>query len=389
MNPRRVRAVVVRIVAQFRRDPRTLALIIVVPVAVLALLGWIIRDQTSPSTDVAVVNGAGPGAQTLVDALRASPVEGFRVASEPPDEAAARQELVDRTADIAIVIPRGFASDIAAGRQPTIELITLGLNPGQDGTHIGRFQLALAGAVQATLPPSVANHVPQFQHATVYGSPNADLLDSFAPVFVGFFAYFFVFLITGVSFLRERVGGTLERLLATPVTRAEIVVGYSVGFGIFATIQVAVVLLFTLMRLEVPTIGPIPSFVLGLGVPTAGNPLLAYLIALLLGLGAVSLGIFLSTFARTELQVIQFIPIVIVPQVFLGGILWPVETLPDILQPVSRVLPVTYAVEGLREVIIAGRDLASQTVQIDLVALAIITGLFILLAAGTIRREVV
>jgi ABC-2 type transport system permease protein len=388
MSARRLRAVVRRIVAQFRRDPRTLGLIIVVPVAVLALLGWIIRDQTSPSTDVALVNAAGPAAQGLADALRTTAVEGFHVASEPADEAGARQELTDRNVDIAVVIPAGFASDLAAGRQPTIELITLGLNPGQDGTHLARFQLALSKAIQTLLPPAAATRVPQFQRATVYGSPDADLLDSFAPVFVGFFAYFFVFLITGVSFLRERVGGTLERLLATPVTRGEIVVGYSIGFGIFATIQVAVVLLFTLMRLEVPSIGPLASFTVGLGVPTAGNPLLAYVIALLLGLGAVSLGIFLSTFARTELQVIQFIPVVIVPQVFLGGILWPVETLPDLLQPVSRVLPVTYAVEGLREVIIGGRDLASRTVQVDLAALAIVVALFVLLASATIRREV-
>jgi ABC-2 type transport system permease protein len=389
MNPHRLRAVVRRIVAQFRRDPRTLGLIIVVPVAVLALLGWIIRDQSSPSTDVAIVNASGPAGQALVDALANSPVEGFEIASQPADEAAARQELIDRKADIAVVIPASFATDLAAGRQPAIELITLGLNPGQDGGHIGRFQLALASATKALLPPAVATRIPQFERTTVYGSPTADLLDTFAPVFVGFFAYFFVFLITGVSFLRERVGGTLERLLATPVTRGEIVVGYSVGFGIFATIQVAIVLLFTLMRIEIPAIGPLPSFTIGLDVPIAGSPLLAYVIALLLGLGAVSLGIFLSTFARTELQVIQFIPVVLVPQVFLGGILWPVETLPDVLQPVSRLLPVTYAVEGLREVIIAGEGLASRAVQVDLLALAIFATLFIVLAATTIRREVV
>jgi ABC-2 type transport system permease protein len=177
-------------------------------------------------------------------------------------------------------------------------------------------------------------------------------------------------------------------LLATPVTRGEIVLGYSIGFGIFATIQVAIVLAITLMRLEVPAIGPIPSFVIGLDVPSAGSPLLAYLIALVLGLGAVSLGIFLSTFARTELQILQFIPIVIVPQGLLGGIFWPIETLPDILQPVARLLPVTYAVEGLREVMIAGAGLTSPTVLLDLGVLTLIAALFVVLAAATIRREI-
>jgi ABC-2 type transport system permease protein len=213
-------------------------------------------------------------------------------------------------------------------------------------------------------------------------------VDSFAPVFIGFFAYFFVFILTGVSFLRERVGGTLERLLATPITRAEIVLGYSLGFGLFATIQVAVVLTWSLGWLAVGALGPLPAFTVGLGVPSAGSPLLAYAITLLLALGAVNLAIFLSTYARTELQIIQFIPIVIVPQGFLAGILFPVDTLPEILQPVSRVLPLTYAVEGLREVMIKGADLASRTVQLDLLVLAGIAVVFVVLAAGTIRREV-
>ncbi len=101
-----------------------------------------------------------------------------------------------------------------------------------------------------------------------------------------------------------------------------------------------------------------------------------------------SLGIFLSTFARTELQILQFIPIVIVPQGLLGGIFWPIESLPSLLQPLARVLPITYAVEALREVIIAGASLASATVQLDLAVLAIIAALFVVLAAATIRREV-
>ena len=136
------------------------------------------------------------------------------------------------------------------------------------------------------------------------------------------------------------------------------------------------------------TSAPAPSFAIGLDVPSAGSPLLAYVIALVLGLGAVSLGIFLSTFARTELQVIQFIPVVIVPQGLLGGIFWPVETLPDVLQPLARIMPVTYAIEGLREVMIAGGDLATPTVQVDLVVLAALAALFVVLAARTIRREI-
>jgi len=111
-------------------------------------------------------------------------------------------------------------------------------------------------------------------------------------------------------------------------------------------------------------------------------------VVLVLGLGAVSLGIFLSTFARTELQILQFIPIVIVPQGLLGGFFWPIDQLPSLLQPVARILPVTYAIDGLRQVMIAGADLTSSAVLLDLGVLAAIAAVFVVLAAATIRREV-
>lgn len=191
-----------------------------------------------------------------------------------------------------------------------------------------------------------------------------------------------------ISFLRERLGGTLERLLATPVTRGEIVVGYSLGFGLFATLQVALLTAFVLLHWEVPSVGPIPAFVVGLDVPSAGSPILAFGFALTLAVGAVSLGIFLSTFARTEFQILQFIPIVIVPQGLLGGIFWPIDRLPDVLRPIAQLMPLTYAVEGLRAVMIRGAGLDDGVVLRDLLVLLGVALLFVALAARTIRREI-
>jgi ABC-2 type transport system permease protein len=231
-------------------------------------------------------------------------------------------------------------------------------------------------------------NAPTIGHVTVYGTPSADPIARFAPAIVGFFAYFFVYLLTGVSFLRERTGGTLERLMATPVARGEIVAGYSLGFGLLATVQMIVLLAWVLGSLRIGAIGPLPELSIGLGVATAGSALYAFLVVLLLALGAVSLGILVSTFARTELQVIQSIPLVLVPQFLLSGVLFPTSSLPAILQPFVLIMPVRYAVDGLRHIFVAGADLTSTAFLTDLLVLGAFAVAFAVLAALTIRREV-
>ncbi|HET9436257.1 MAG TPA: ABC transporter permease [Candidatus Limnocylindrales bacterium] len=381
MSASRILAVARRIAQGFRRDERTLGLVFVVPIAITLLLGWVIRDSEAGEVRIAVVS-AEPF--RLADALSVA-ADGadvpFEVSIiEAADEGAARDQVRDGTADVAVI-----ATELPDG---PVTVVTEGTDPSGDAARIGALRALMARAIAMLIPPELSVAVPAFEHETVFLSPDADSMDVLAPVFLGYFAYFFVFILTGISFLRERVGGTLERLLATPVTRGEIVLGYGIGFGIFATLQVLLLIGFTLLALEVPAIGPIPAFTVGLGVTSVGSPALLFLLAVLLALGAVNLGIFLSTFARTELQVIQFIPVVIVPQGLLGGIFWPIDQLPDILRPVAQVLPVTYAVDGLREVMLRGADLSSATLQLDLAVLAGIALFFVALASRTIKREV-
>lgn len=385
MNLRRTAAISRRIADLFRRDHRTLALVFVAPIVILALLGWVISDQKAPDTRLAVVNLDGTvGAQageTIVAAARdadLSVVEGI------DSEAAARSALADDELDVAVLLPASLESDRAGGSPPTITVITQGINPADDGGRLAQLQQVLVRAAIAR----VGGAAPNIEHEQVYGSTDASFLDAFAPALVGFLVFFLVFILTGISFLRERVGGTLERLLATPVRRLEIVVGYSVGFGFFATLQVALILAFVLGSARIPAIGPLPAIDIGLGVAIAGSPGLAFVITLLLAISAVNLGIFLSTFARTEFQILQFIPLVVVPQGLLSGIFWPVSTLPGVLEPIARVLPMTYGIEGLREVLIKGSGLGDAVVQLDLIVLAGTAVLLAVAATLTIRREV-
>jgi ABC-2 type transport system permease protein len=393
MTVRRTAAVARRIIAQFRRDHRTLALVFIVPIAISLLLGWVIRDQAPVETRLVMANEAGAAGQRLVDAMQQAapqvdPAFGLTVLPDAPDQAAAETMVEDGDADVALVVPADFAAGVSSGSRPQLIVVTPGSSPAEDGARMAAVAQLLGATALDALPPEAALFVPQLVQETIWLSPDADELDVLAPVFLGYFAYFFVFILTGISFLRERIGGTLERLLATPITRSEIVAGYGLGFGAFATLQVVVLTVFLLMAIEVPAIGPLPAFTIGLGVTSVGSPLLALVIALVLAYGAVNLGIFLSTFARTEFQVLQFIPLVIIPQGLLAGIFWPIDRLPDLLQPIARLLPLTYAVEGLRAVMLQGAGLASSVIQLDLAVLAGIALFFLVLAAATIRREV-
>lgn len=199
--------------------------------------------------------------------------------------------------------------------------------------------------------------------------PQTSVLDYIAPALLATLALFFGFLLTGISFLRERSQGTLERLMASPVSRLDIVVGYLCGFFIFAFIQTLIILFFTIYVLKVNYHGDLWQI---------------FVFQVIVIAGAVNLGIFISTFARNEFQMVQFIPLIIIPQIFLSGVLWPVEQMPDYLQWISVVLPLTYAVDGLRDIMLSGRNLIDVAVE-----LAVLVGFAVLisiLAALTLRR---
>ncbi len=375
MSFRRTWAIARRIADLFRRDHRTLALMFVAPIVIMALLGWVIRDQGPTDTNIAVVNTAGDiGAfakGTIVEAARNSGQVHLIIATNTEDEA--RQRLIDGQIDVAIIL--SFANDA-----PHVKFLTLGVNPTADSGQIA--------VIQQIIRDAIGGAAPAVEQESVYGTGSGGFFDAFAPALVGFVVFFLVFILTGISFLRERIGGTLERLLATPVRKFEIVGGYSLGFSIFATIQVALILLFVLGTVNINLSDPLPDINLGLGVPIAGSPVLAFVITLLLALAAVNLGIFLSTFARTEFQILQFIPLVVVPQALLAGIIWPVESLPGVLQPIARLMPMTYGIDGLREVLIKGSGLGAPAVQLDIAVLAGIAIVLAIAASLTIRREV-
>jgi len=364
MSGHRVAAITRRLMQGFRRDRRTLALLFVAPLVILGLLGYLIRNSQVP--DVGIANqDQGPLGAAVASALERSGHINTSIIQASDGDA----KLKDGSLAAYVVLPPGFTQQ-AQGGTIAPEVHVEGSQPNQTAGVLQALQAALGAA--ASQGPGASVHVaPRVTY--LYGGPDLDTLDFFGAAAIGMIVFFLVFVITIVSFLNERSQGTLERLMASPLRRGEIVLGYMVGFTVLALVQSIEVLVFCLAVLK---------------VHNQGSVLLIFGIEALMAIVAVNLGIFLSMFARTEFQAVQFIPLAIVPQFLLSGILFPVSSEPQALQYVSNVLPLTYAVNALRDVMLKGADLTWPSLQLDVGV--IVFFIVVLIAAGTatLRRRI-
>lgn len=307
----RIRALVIRIIRQFIRDKRSLGMLIVAPILILTLVSVVFSgDEIEPEV----------GAVNLNDSLLAAfNAEDLSIIEYPTDEAATK------------AVNQGIIDGFVEMKNNKIEITLEGSDPAVNKAFLIRTHKTIQ---KMKVPNESSNPLITY----INGSEEMDSFDYIGPFLIGFFAFFFVFLIAGVSFLRERTTGTLEKLLSTPLRCWEIVAGYVIGFGVFTTIQSIVIVWFSISVLDIMMMGSI---------------LWVLFITCLLSMTALTLGILLSTFAKNELQMIQFIPIVIVPQVFFSG-LFTIDTMPPWLQSLSIAMPLTYGGTAMREVMIRG-----------------------------------
>ena len=363
MSGHRIAAITRRLLQGFRRDRRTLALLFVAPLVILGLLGYMLRNSSTPAVGVANED-SGPLGPMVASALdQSTKITTTNIAASDGDA-----KLKDGSIVAYIVLPPDFSQRAQSGViAPQVHLE--GSQPTAAAQALQALQSALATA--ASNGPGSVRVQPEVSY--LYGGPDLDTLDYFGAAAIGLIVFFLVFVVTIVSFLNERSQGTLERLMASPLRRGEIVIGYMIGFTVLALVQSAEVLLFALYVLN---------------VHNAGNVFLIFGIEALMAITAVNLGIFLSMFARTEFQAVQFIPLVIVPQFLLSGILFPVRSEPTWLQYLSNVLPLTYAVNALRDVMVKGADLTWSSLQLDAGVVAAFVILFVAAGTATLRRRV-
>jgi ABC-2 type transport system permease protein len=202
-----------------------------------------------------------------------------------------------------------------------------------------------------------------------YVFDSAALFDRIAPALLGFFPFLMMFLITSITMLRERMSGTLERLLTTPMAKFDLLGGYGLAFSLVAAVQVVLAVLVSLY----------------LGLSVAGSVGWLLLVALLNALLGLALGLLASAFARSEFQAMQFMPVIVLPQLLLCGLLHPRAEMATALRWASDVMPLSYAVDALQRVTISGSLSGTYWHDAAVVLGCALAGLA--LAAATLRRR--
>ncbi|MCX5083250.1 ABC transporter permease [Streptomyces sp. NPDC001939] len=200
------------------------------------------------------------------------------------------------------------------------------------------------------------------------GSPGT--FDSIGASLLGIFPLITMFLVTSIATLRERTSGTLERLLAMPLGKGDLIAGYALAFGALAVVQSVLATALALW---------------GLGLDVTGSAWLLLLVALLDALLGTALGLFVSAFAASEFQAVQFMPAVIFPQLLLCGLFISREKMQPVLEGISNVLPMSYAVDGMNEVL-RHTDLTAGFIR-DAAVVAGCAVLVLALGAATLRRR--
>ena len=194
----------------------------------------------------------------------------------------------------------------------------------------------------------------------IYADLPGDIFNRIGPALLGVFPFVVMFIVTSIATLRERTTGTLERLLTTPLGKGDLMLGYALAFGAMAVLQALVATGFAVWVCGLDIAGPIGLLVV---------------VALFTALLGTALGLLASGFARTEFQAVQFMPALVLPQFLLCGLLVPRDLLPPGLEAISNVLPLSYAVDAMKDVTVLADPLGEVLPSLGVIALWIAASL--------------
>jgi ABC-2 type transport system permease protein len=361
MSLLRVLAIARKSLGLLAHDRRTVGFILVMPLILILVFGYGFGGQPTHIATAVVNSDQGPAGAAFLAALPPDVLD-LHAAADP---ASARAMVHDGGAWAAIVIGANFSAGAAAHHA----VLTIDLD-GTSPTIAAAVVGALRSAAQQLIASAGVNGSLDLRTEYVHGSSGVSFLDTLAPGIMALTILFATTVLSIIILVRERTGGLLERLFASPLTPGEFVAGHALSFGLVALGQSTVVILATTLVFHAAFVGSLP---------------LAYAVLVLFAVGNLGLGMLLSAAARSEFQAIQFIPILLFPQILFAGALFPIETIPLAFRPISDVLPLTYAGNALHDILLRGGGVGD--IAVDLIALLVYASLTLGAATLAVRRQ--
>ena len=340
-------AIAKKVIKELLRDKRTLAMMFLAPIFIMWLMNLMFSASTTVNIKLAAEN-LPTSLVTKMDELDHVSVDSYT------DIILAKEDMANEKVDAVISFENGeyqviYANTDASKTDMTRQVLRTSI--ASEGTN----QL-LAHVKQALPQLQLDVKSPEINEIYEYGNQDTGFFTKMIPVLIGFVVFFFVFLISGMALLKERTSGTLDRLLATPVKRSEIVYGYMLSYGIIAILQTAVVIFAAIKLLNIEVVGSFLNIII---------------VNVVLALVALAFGILLSTLAKSEFQMMQFIPLIILPQLFFSGII-PLDSMGEWASILGKFLPVTYSGNAMSQIILYGRNLGDVLLNIVILLLFLI-----------------
>ena len=377
MNIKRSLAVAKRVFHEMRHDRRTVALMLFAPIFAMFIFGLAFSGEVQDVKLIIVNDDHGMDAgqsKVMISEQVAGSIDENAVTIERAaslDKAIGMVE--DGEAYGVLYFPANFTRDLMMKLNNSTYEGNSNILLKLDKSNVNVWT-ALAQEVNKAVMDTMEERGQQFPISVdtsdaIYGS-NADFMDFFVPGIMAFVVYILTTLLTLLTFVGERTSGTLERIMTTPVRASEIVLGYVITFSVVGMIQAATLLIIGIVVFDVLIVG---------------NVALAFLVIVMLAIVCQAMGIMLSALAQREAQAIQFFPFNVMPAFLLSGIFWPLEAIPYWLRPASYIIPVTYAINATRAVMLKGWGLSR--IWPELLALAGFAVVFMFLAFATLKRK--
>ncbi len=332
---RRLWAVVLKELRQIRRDRISMALIVVIPVIDLLLFGYAINFNPR-NLDAMIVDQANTSASraAVMDMRATGIIEITGVADSP---AQAMDQLRRGRISAAIVLPPDYERRLADGR-PAVQVMVDGTDTVVQAAAVQLAQLPLetASGRRAQAPPA------QIEVVSFY-NPERRSAVSIVPGLIGIILTMTMTMFTAMAVVRERERGNMELLIATPLSRAGLMIGKVLPYAVIGLVQTSLILALGVWMFD---------------VPLRGSLLDVYVAALLLILANLAMGLLISTRASTQFQAIQITMFVFLPSILISGFMFPFAGMPDVVQWVAEVLPMTHFLRLVRGIMLRGASLA-------------------------------